>query len=111
MAMSAMFATWKAYDALESTYWFVTFEKNAEVRKAKKKVNKYKRAIKRLQDQVEDLTQQRNQIAERDCWCFLTYAEKSASARKYRCSTSPEMFRYRTSQRNGCVRILLSSSP
>ena len=47
-AMSTMFATWKAYDALESTYWFVTSEKNAIVRKAKKKVNKYKRAIKRL---------------------------------------------------------------
>ena len=40
------------------------------------------------------------------CWYFLTLTEKSASARKYRCSTSPRSVQGIVfSTGNGCVTI------
>ena len=44
--------------------------------------------------------------AEDDCWYFLTLTEKSASARKYHCSTSPGSIQgILFSTRNGCVTV------
>ena len=40
------------------------------------------------------------------CWYFITLAEKSASARKYRCSTSPGSIQGIVfSTRNACVTV------
>ena len=46
------------------------------------------------------------------CWYFLTLIEESASARKYRCSTSPGSIQGIVfSMRNGCVTVFYLDYP
>ena len=46
------------------------------------------------------------------CWYFFTLTEKSASARKYRCSTSPRSIQgIIFSTRNGCVIVFYLDYP
>jgi hypothetical protein len=64
-AMSAMYATIKAYQGLECTYWMLTSLRSDDRLKARKQKKKQARAIACLQEQLVDLILQRDQALER----------------------------------------------
>jgi hypothetical protein len=63
--MSAMFAAIRAYEGLECTYWTLTGLRGDDKLKAKKQKKKQARTIGTLQEQLADMTLQRDQAIER----------------------------------------------
>jgi hypothetical protein len=64
-AMSAMFAAIRAYEGLECTYWTLTGLHGDDKLKAKKQKKKQARVIASFQEQLADMTLQRDQAIER----------------------------------------------
>jgi hypothetical protein len=63
--MSAMFAAIRAYVGLDCTYWTLTGLRGDDKLKAKKQKKKQTRVIASLQEQLADMTLQRDQAIER----------------------------------------------
>ena len=64
-AMSAMFAAIRAYQGLESTYWTLTGLRSHDKLKVRKQKKKQARDIASLQEQLADMSLQRDQAVER----------------------------------------------
>jgi hypothetical protein len=64
-AMSAMYAAIRAYQGLECTYWTLTGLCGEDRLKARKQKKKQARAIASLQEQLADISLQRDQALER----------------------------------------------
>jgi hypothetical protein len=64
-AMSAMYAAIRAYQGLEYTYWMLTGLRGDDRLKARKQKKKQARAIASLQEQLADMSLQRDQARER----------------------------------------------
>jgi hypothetical protein len=64
-AMSAMYAAIRAYQSLECTYWTLTGLRGDDRLKARKQKKKQARAITSLQEQLADMSLQRDQALER----------------------------------------------
>jgi hypothetical protein len=64
-AMSAMYAAIRAYQGLECTYWTLTGLRGDDRLKARKQKKKQARAIASLQEQLADMSLQRDQALER----------------------------------------------
>jgi hypothetical protein len=64
-AMSAIYAAIRAYQGLECTYWTLTDLRGDDQLKARKQKNKQARAIASLQEQLADMSLQRDQALER----------------------------------------------
>jgi hypothetical protein len=60
-----MFAAIKAYQGLECTYWTLTGLRGDDKLKARKQQKKQARAIASLQEQLADMSLQRDQAVER----------------------------------------------
>jgi hypothetical protein len=65
-AMSAMFAAIRAYEGLECTYWTLTGLHGDDKLQARKQQKKQARVIASLQEQLADMTLQRDQAMVRD---------------------------------------------
>ena len=63
--MSVMFAAIRAYEGLESTYWTLTGLRSHDKLKVRKQKKKQARAIASLQEQLADMSLQRDQVVER----------------------------------------------
>ncbi len=63
--MSAMFTAIRAYEGLESTYWTLTGLRSEDKLKGKKQKKRQARAIASLQEQLADMSLQRDQAVER----------------------------------------------
>jgi hypothetical protein len=63
--MSAMYAAIRAYQGLECTYWTLTGLCGDDQLKARKQKKKQARAIASLQEQLADMSLQRDQALER----------------------------------------------
>ena len=64
-AMSAMFVAIRAYEGLESTYWTLTGLHGQDKLKGRKQKKRQARAIASLQEQLADMSLQRDQAVER----------------------------------------------
>jgi hypothetical protein len=63
--MSAMYAAIRAYQGLESTYWTLTGLRGDDRLEARKQKKKQARAIVSLQEQLADMSLQRDRALER----------------------------------------------